>query len=297
MTVAGLRLSRRANAVSELHGEVVARDVARRRATRARSSPITNGVHAPTWQDARIRDARATPDDAVGDATRRSSASCSTRSRARTGVRLDPDVLTIGFARRAAAYKRSDLIFRDPDAHRAAARRPQLQLVFAGKAHPDDEIGRQHHRRAGRDGARAIPQAVVFVPDYDMALGRAAHARRRRVAQQPHPAARGVRHVGHEGGDERRAQLLDPRRLVARGLRARRQRLGHRRRDQRRRRSRTTRDAAALYDVLETRGAARPTPTATRWVGDDAGEHRDGVQERFSSDRMCRDYFERLYAR
>ena len=93
-----------------------------------------------------------------------------------SSVIFDPDALTIGFARRFAAYKRATLIFRDLDRLHAILSHPQrpVQLVFAGKAHPADQQGQtliasihrlsQDERFAGR---------VLFVEDYDMAIGRA----------------------------------------------------------------------------------------------------------------------------
>jgi starch phosphorylase len=169
MTVAGLRLSRRANAVSALHGEVsraMWRDV-------EGASPIlaiTNGVHVPSWQDARIREARGSAAGlwATHQALKRELLAVVA---ARTGVQLDLEVLTIGFARRAAAYKRNDLIFRDPDRLAPLLTGRRLQLVFAGKAHPDDAEGRRIVSNLVAMAGR-FPGAVVFLPDYDMALGR-----------------------------------------------------------------------------------------------------------------------------
>jgi starch phosphorylase len=89
---------------------------------------------------------------------------------------FDPDVLTIGFARRFATYKRATLVFRDLDRlHRilSDADRP-VQLVFSGKAHPADEAGQALIKRIddlGRDPRFA--GRVLFVEDYDMAVGRA----------------------------------------------------------------------------------------------------------------------------
>jgi starch phosphorylase len=169
MTVAGLRLSRKANAVSALHGEVsraMWRDV-------EGASPIlaiTNGVHVPTWQDARIREARGS---ALGLRETHQTLKCELLAAvmARTGVTLHPDVLTIGFARRAASYKRSDLIFRDRARIEPLLADRRLQLVFAGKNHPDDAEGRRIVANLVAMAHR-YPQAVVFVPDYDMGLAR-----------------------------------------------------------------------------------------------------------------------------
>jgi starch phosphorylase len=60
----------------------------------------------------------------------------------RTGVTLDPKVMTIGFARRSTPYKRADLIFTDLDRLREMTHRVgPLQIVYAGKAHPHDGLG------------------------------------------------------------------------------------------------------------------------------------------------------------
>jgi starch phosphorylase len=90
-----------------------------------------------------------------------------------TGVSLDPEVLTIGFARRATQYKRADLIFDDLPRLRAIARRARIQLVFGGKAHPRDDEGKRIIRRIleiGRELGADLP--VVYLPNYDMALAR-----------------------------------------------------------------------------------------------------------------------------
>src|SRR5438876_298670 len=168
MTVAGLRLSRRANAVSELHGEV-SRAMWRDVEGASEILAITNGGHVPSWQDARIPKARGAADRrwAVHHTLKRELFAAVAE---RTGVRLDPDVLTLGFARRAAGYKRADLIFSDP-ARIEPLLAGRLQLVFAGKAHPDDGEGRRLVATLVAM-ARRYPRAVVFVPDYDMALGR-----------------------------------------------------------------------------------------------------------------------------
>lgn len=84
---------------------------------------------------------------------------------------LDPRILTIGFGRRFATYKRADLIFRDPDRLAAIVNDPErpVQLIFAGKAHPKDEPGKQLIQRIiqfSRDPRFA--HRVVFIEDYDI---------------------------------------------------------------------------------------------------------------------------------
>ncbi len=86
---------------------------------------------------------------------------------------LDPDVLTVGFARRFAEYKRPNLLLRDAAALRALlgdGRRP-LQLVVAGKAHPNDEVGKQLVEAWTRFVADpGVRRRCVFLEDYDLAL-------------------------------------------------------------------------------------------------------------------------------
>jgi starch phosphorylase len=87
------------------------------------------------------------------------------------GTLLDPSALTIGFARRFTGYKRPELIFHDPDrlaAILSALRRP-VQIVFAGKAHPADDIGKTHLQQVFRRAADpAFGGRIAFVDDYDL---------------------------------------------------------------------------------------------------------------------------------
>ena len=134
---------------------------------------------------------------------------------------LDPSILTIGFARRFATYKRAALLFSDEErlARLLWDEERPVQIVFAGKAHPADRPG----QRVIQDIFSAQPLAAAQGPrDHPRGLR---HPRRplpgpgrRCLAQQPAAAAGGVRHQRHEGGHERRRQLLRARRLVGRGL-------------------------------------------------------------------------------
>jgi len=87
------------------------------------------------------------------------------------GTLLDPDALTIGFARRFAGYKRPELVFRDPErlARILAATGRPVQIIFAGKSHPADEIGKHHLQRVF---IRALDSMyggrIAFVDDYDL---------------------------------------------------------------------------------------------------------------------------------
>ena len=87
---------------------------------------------------------------------------------------FDVDVLTIGFARRAAAYKRADLVFEDIGRLRYIAHDAgPLQIMFAGKAHPRDDVGKRLIQRVFRMASqldRDLP--VAYLPNYDMRIGR-----------------------------------------------------------------------------------------------------------------------------
>lgn len=175
MTIAGLRLSTRANAVSQLHAETALRMWQGVQG----ASPIvgiTNGIHLPSWQDRRIA-ALPRPVDPrafwqVHQTLKQELIDFVAR---RTGVRLLPDRLLIGFARRAAPYKRSDLIFRRPEFIEPLLASQRLQLIFSGKAHPLDDTGKGIVARLA-EMARRHPQSVVFLENYDMEI--AAHMTR-----------------------------------------------------------------------------------------------------------------------
>jgi starch phosphorylase len=174
MTVAGLRLARIANGVAELHGET-AREMWKTVDGAAPIIAITNGVHAPTWQDARIRAAlvpeksREKQDAALWTAHQRMKTELLEEIAERTGIHLAVDRLLIGFARRAATYKRADLLISDEKALRKLFD-AGVQIVYAGKAHPRDTQGKA---LIGKliDASKKHPREVVFLQNYDMRLG------------------------------------------------------------------------------------------------------------------------------
>ncbi|HUB06748.1 MAG TPA: alpha-glucan family phosphorylase [Myxococcales bacterium] len=168
MTVAGLRLACRANAVSELHG-VTAREMWRHVGETAPILAITNGVHPGTWQDPRIRTALHGGD--LLATHRELKAELLAEIDKRAGVRLKPDAMLVGFARRAAAYKRGDLILRDPSHVLPLLEAGKLALVFAGKSHPQDDAGRRLVADLVRS-VRQLPKSATFLEDYDLRLGR-----------------------------------------------------------------------------------------------------------------------------
>ncbi len=203
LTALALRLSARANGVSQLHGRISGQMW-----PGFTVGAITNGVHVPTWLGREMaRVLHATDHDDPFDLARRAGALSdgvlwaahvaqkhrlmrfvrvrALRQAARHGHApdslrrienlLNPSALTLGFARRFAPYKRPDLLFHDP-ARLAAllcdGQRP-VQLVMAGKAHPADHPGQDLIRRiwelAGSDRLRG---RIVYVEDYDTSVAR-----------------------------------------------------------------------------------------------------------------------------
>jgi glycogen phosphorylase len=90
------------------------------------------------------------------------------------GVTLSPERFTIGFARRATAYKRPDLLLAEPERLRAIARKHgPIQVVYAGKAHPYDREGADLIHRIIVGLRELAPEVIgVYLPDYDMAVAR-----------------------------------------------------------------------------------------------------------------------------
>jgi starch phosphorylase len=88
---------------------------------------------------------------------------------------LDPNILTIGFARRFATYKRATLILKDPDRLEKILNHPEhpVQLIFAGKAHPRDEAGKELIRQVVAIARQErFRQRIVFLEDYDLCVAR-----------------------------------------------------------------------------------------------------------------------------
>jgi starch phosphorylase len=155
--------------VSDLHGHT-ARAMWAHVANAAPIIAITNGVHIGTWQDPRIP--AALDSDAALLATRRAlKAELLTAIHARTGAALDPDALTIGFARRAATYKRPDLLLRNPERLAPLLKDRRVQLLFSGKAHPDDQAGKAVIALL-IETIRQWPESIVYLENYDMGLAR-----------------------------------------------------------------------------------------------------------------------------
>ena len=185
MTYLALSLSHYVNGVAKKHGEISQHMFAE-----YQIHAITNGVHVPTWvspplhelfdryiagweeDNFSLRYALRIPDKEVWAAHRVAKRRLLEFVNREVNAGLDVDVLTLGFARRAATYKRADLVFQDVERlRRIADQHGGLQLVFAGKAHPADEEGKKLIQRVvqiGRSLADSVP--VVYLPNYDMQL-------------------------------------------------------------------------------------------------------------------------------
>ncbi len=182
MTDLALKFSRYVNGVSRRHAEV----------SRAMFSDesidwITNGVHSATWTSpgfaklyddnipgwrndpARLMQALRLKDDEIWRAHQAAKMKLLAYVLEESGEQLNPDILTIGFARRAATYKRADLIFSDIK-RLIEIGEGRLQLIFSGKAHPHDEPGKdilQKIHNVSKELGKKIP--VVFLENYNMA--------------------------------------------------------------------------------------------------------------------------------
>lgn len=171
MTPAALKLAVSANAVAQLHG-ATAREMWKHVPNAPTILSITNGVHMPTWQDDGIRAAAQAGDaDALWRRHQQVKQDLIDEIALRNGVRLDPDVMLIGFARRAATYKRATLVLRDLHWLLPLLAQHKFQIVFSGKAHPRDEGGKALIQEIA-EAARHHPNAIVFLDNYDMKLGR-----------------------------------------------------------------------------------------------------------------------------
>jgi glycogen phosphorylase len=292
MTVGALRLSRNANAVAELHGET-ARRMWRHVDDAAPIVAVTNGVDHRVWQDARVRDAIADGNDAALDAAR---LACKRELAAevaqRTGVTLDPERLIIGFARRATAYKRATLLFHDERRIAPLLEDGRVQLVYSGKAHPRDGGGQELVREMVALSKRYAGR-MVFVPNYDLALGRLLT---RGVDVWLNTPRRPLEACGTSGmkaamNGVLNCSILDGWWPEACDHGVNGWAIGERLLDDD---AGDAADAAALYALLEDEIVPTWYGNRARWRQMMRASIDVGVQQ-FSSDRMVRDYYTRLY--
>lgn len=183
MTHVGLRFSTFINGVAKKHGEV-----SRSMFPNYHIESITNGVHAlywtcdslkelfdefiPGWRvdPFNLRYVLSIPKERIWNAHFEAKKKLMDSINKKYNAGMDPNLFTIGFARRAATYKRGDMLFSDPERLKRIARKFRgLQIVYAGKAHPNDGAGKDVIKRifSGMDAVRDSIK-VCYIENYDI---------------------------------------------------------------------------------------------------------------------------------
>ncbi|GAA0177884.1 alpha-glucan family phosphorylase [Clostridium sediminicola] len=168
MTIAALKLSRKSNAVAALHGKT-ANKMWKKVKNKSEIISITNAIHKKTWVDSRIVHAYDNNDN-LWDTHLEIKKELIEFVKNRTSITLDQNKLLIGFSRRAAPYKRSDLIFRKTKIIDPLLSSGKIQIIFSGKAHPLDDIGKDLVSNLVTM-SRKYPNSVIFLENYDMTIG------------------------------------------------------------------------------------------------------------------------------
>jgi glycogen phosphorylase len=187
MTYLALNLSHYVNGVAKKHGEV-----SRLMFAGYNVDAITNGIHAATWaadplarlydryisgwhqDNCSLRYALSIPKQEIWQAHATAKRELLHHVNIQTNEGMDADLLTIGFARRAAEYKRPDLLFGDIERLKSiASRRGGLQVIYAGKAHPQDQAGKEQIQRIfhARDVLRDKIK-IAYLENYSMEIGK-----------------------------------------------------------------------------------------------------------------------------
>ncbi|VAX05214.1 Glycogen phosphorylase [hydrothermal vent metagenome] len=183
MTCLALNLSEHVNGVAKRHAEI-----SRKMFPGYRVKAITNGVHPYTWTcpsfakiydhhlpgwchepELLVRADCCISDEEILEAHQLAKTALTDKIETLTGATFDRELPTFGFARRMTAYKRPDLLFSDIERLQNIAHNQPFQIVLAGKAHPNDDGGKQliemlHHHINELDGIVNI----AFLPGYDM---------------------------------------------------------------------------------------------------------------------------------
>jgi glycogen phosphorylase len=187
MSHLALTMSGYVNGVSQRHSQV-----SRQLYPGYPITAVTNGVHAATWlapsfnhlydryipewryNNRALNQALDIPLADIQQAHWQAKAQLLEEVQQRTGVTLDPNVMTIGFARRAAAYKRADLLFTDLERVKKIARYAgPFQVLYAGKAHSRDQHSKEIIRRVfeAADALAGVVR-VLYLENYNMTLGK-----------------------------------------------------------------------------------------------------------------------------
>lgn len=186
MTYLALNLSHYVNGVAKQHGEV-----SRQMFVGYKIDAITNGVnasrwvcpsfqelfdrHIPGWREDNfsLRYALSISCDEMTQAHQQAKRELIQLVNQQSNLGMDSEVLTLGFARRATSYKRADLIFTDIERLRAISKNAgPLQLIFSGKAHPNDTEGKELIKRIFAAARKLRPAIkIAYLSNYDMTLG------------------------------------------------------------------------------------------------------------------------------
>jgi starch phosphorylase len=187
MTYLALNLSRYINGVAKKHGEV-----SRLMFASYVIDSITNGVHAATWvsgpfeklydryipgwrhDNFSFRYALGIPKDEIWSTHQEVKRRLIHQVNREIGGEMDVDVLTIGFARRATTYKRGDLLFMDIESLKGiSSRAGSFQFIYAGKAHPQDQGGKELIKRIFQAKEQLKPDVkIAYIENYDMEIGK-----------------------------------------------------------------------------------------------------------------------------
>ena len=186
LTHVALNFSSYVNGVAKSH-----REVTQKMFNGFSIDSVTNGVHLATWaapsfqqlfdeflpgwheDNSMMRGALGIPKPRIWEAHLAAKTRLIEEINRRTNAGFDTETFTLGFARRAAAYKRATLLLRDPSRLKAiAAKVGRLQIVYAGKAHPRDEQGKHLIQGIIRAGESLHPEIkIVYLENYDWQLG------------------------------------------------------------------------------------------------------------------------------
>lgn len=187
MTLLALNLSHYVNGVAKKHGKV-----SNEMFPGYHIDSITNGIHSATWVNESFKElyddyipgwsydpfslryALSIPKDQIWSGHQQAKKVLIDYVNTKTNVGMDYETLTIGFARRATAYKRAELVFFDTDrliniAHNVG----KMQFVFSGKAHPQDQAGRELIKRIFSVSSQLKDNIkIVYLENYDMELAK-----------------------------------------------------------------------------------------------------------------------------
>lgn len=193
MTYLALNLSHYVNGVAKKHGEVSRQMLTPHDANHHyQIDHITNGVHLGTWaapsfaelfdrhipgwrtDNSSLRNALRVPPGEIWQAHQAAKQRAIDEVNRRANADFDLATLTIGFARRAASYKRADLLLTEPSMLKEiAARTGRLQIIFGGKAHPSDDAGKRVIQQIVQARDSLGPEVrLVYLENYDWELGR-----------------------------------------------------------------------------------------------------------------------------